>query len=220
MLVEVDLLDDGVVQAQEQKHEEEVDLLSHYFPNFHSTLENKFVDGKNENKKEKWQPKKWTVEYEKIVMYDLIGLKGYEIAEKLSCTPQHVYNILGTDEAIAIQKAMVGKIRTNGIDITKELKEIQELTVSRLKKCLQDDNIFKESRLGFIAKGIDVMKGTGEHLKNAPSNQQVNNFMIPPSVAERFMAGLEKADEVRQMFSNNKPKLLESVKIEEAEIVE
>lgn len=34
------------------------------------------------------------------------------------------------------------------------------------------------------------------------------------------MAGLEKADEVRQMFSNNKPKLLESVKIEEAEIVE
>lgn len=161
----------------------------------------------------KWQPKKWKPEYEYIVMLDLAGLKGYEIAEKTGYTKQHIYNILGTDEAQAIQRSLVHRTRKEGVDIAKKINRIQELTVTRLEKCLEDDDLFKESRLGFITKGIDVMKGTGEHLKNAPTNQVTNNFQLPPSVMDKFLVGLEKSDEARRL-------LLEKNNIDEVEVIE
>lgn len=149
----------------------------------------------------KWQPKKWKMEYEKVVMYDLMGLKGYEIAEKMGYTPQHVYNILGCDEAIAITKALINRTRRDkGVDIAGNITEIQELTVKRLRDCLKDDTTFEESRLGFISKGIDVMKGVGDYLKAQPSTQINNQFTIPPSVADRFLEGLEKSDRARELL--------------------
>jgi len=181
------------------------ELLDYYFPDSDSD------SSENGNgKKDKWQPKKWTVEYEQIVLMDLMGLKGYEIAEKVGITPQHVYNILATDEAIAIQKAMIGRVRKKSFNITEELTEIQELTVQRLKNCLKDDETFKTSRLGFIGKGIDVMKGIGEHLKNAPSVQVNQQFTIPPSIADRFLLGLEKADEARRLRAGREVSVVES----------
>lgn len=176
------------------------ELLDHYFKEEESEHEVIEMEEVSSNGSKKWQPKKWKPEYEKIVMMDLMGMKGYEIAEKTGFTPQHIYNILGCDEAIAIQKALIGKIRKESFNITDEIQEIQKLTVKRLKQSLKDDNIFNTSRLGFIAKGIDVMKGTGEHLKNAPTNQVINQFQLPPSVADRFLAGLEKSDEARKLL--------------------
>jgi hypothetical protein len=183
------------------------ELLEYYFPEEDSTPE---VQVEESNNKERWQPKKWSTKYEEIVLLDLMGMKGYEIAEKVGMTPQHVYNILATDEAIAIQKAMVGKVRQKSFNITEELGEIQELTVKRLKSCLKDDDTFKTGRLGFIAKGIDVMKGLGEHLKNAPTTVVNQQFAIPPSVADRFLIGLEKADEARKLRSGREVGLIES----------
>lgn len=183
------------------------ELMEHYYG---PDLE--VETSENGDKGKKWQPKEWRMEYERVVMMDLTGLKGYEIAEKTGYTPQHVYNILGCDEAIAIQKALIGRVRKEGVQITDELKEIQELTVKRLKACLKNDEVFRESRLGFIAKGIDVMKGMGEYLKNAPTNQVTNQFVLPPSVADRFLEGLEKSDQVRLM-------LKEKNEIQEAEVI-
>lgn len=182
---------------------------------FNNDTSDQIVDEINETGvTKKWQPKEWRIEYEKIVMMDIMGMKGFEIAEKTGYTPQHIYNILGCDEAIAIQKALIGRVRKEGVNIVETLQEIQELTVKRLKDCLRDDNTFKESKLGFISKGIEIMKGTGDYLKNAPTNQ-VNNttFQLPPSVADKFLLGLEKSDEARRL-------LIESKKIEEAEIVD
>lgn len=175
------------------------DLLSHYFPEESHLVEMEEIIDDNNNKR--WQPKKWKVEYEKIVLMDLMGLKGYEIAEKMGYTPQHVYNILGTDEAIAIQRAMVGKIRESTFNMTDELNEIQKLTVKRLKQCLKDEDKFNTARLGFISKGIDVMKGMGEHLKHSPSNVVNNTFTLPASVADRFLEGLKKSDEARLLLA-------------------
>lgn len=195
----------------------ENDLLDHYFPdNDDSDSNNKKGRPKKgeELNKPKWQPKKWKPEYEKIVMMDLAGLKGYEIAEKLDCTPQHIYNILSTDEAIAIQRALVHKIRKESVNITDEIEKIQKLTVKRLKDSLENDNIFKESRLGFINQGINVMKGVGEYLKNKPENEVNNNtFILPESVADRFVAGLEKSDEAQKLLKSKNS----SREIEEAE---
>lgn len=175
------------------------ELLDEYFPNENGNeIEVEEVTDTETNTK-RWQPKKWKVEYEKVVLLDLMGLKGYEIAEKMNITPQHVYNILATDEAIAIQKMMIGRVRKETFNITEELQEIEKLTVKRLKSCLKDDDTFKTSKLGFISKGLDVMKGLGTHLKNAPTTQVNNTFQIPASVADRFTEGLKKADEARML---------------------
>lgn len=154
----------------------------------------------SDNIPQRWQPKEWNVRYEQVVMMDMMGLKGYEIAEKMGYTPQHVYNILGCDEAIAIQKALVGRVRKEGVNISEELDEIQRLTVRRLKTSLKDNDSFEKSPLGFIRAGIDVMKGMGEYLKNSPTEQITNNFTLPPSVADKFLAGLEKSDEARRLL--------------------
>jgi hypothetical protein len=176
------------------------ELIDHYFPDSDS----KESEVENESESKRWQPKKWKIEYEKIVLMDFMGMKGYEIAEKLNYTPQQVYNILGCDEAIAIQKMMIGKIRNQTFNMADELNEIQKLTVKRLKQCLKSDDDFKTSRLGFIAKGIDVMKGMGEHLKNSPTTQVTNQFTIPPSVADRFLEGLKKSDEAKALLQSGR----------------
>lgn len=160
----------------------------------------------------KWEPKNWSAEYELVVMMHLAGRKGVEIAELTGYTPQHVYNILGTPQAIAIEKAVIAKRRKDLISITDEIDTIQKLTVRRLRKSLENDDVFSKTPLGFISKGIEIMKGTGEYIKNSTNTEVRNNtFILPPSVADRFLDGLEKSDKAKLLLSEN---------IEDAVIVE
>lgn len=167
------------------------------------------------NKADRWTPTEWKAEYEVIVAMHVGGLSGVEISRKSGFTPAHVYNILGTPQAIAIENVLIEKTRSQTLDITQELQEIQTLTVSRLKHCLNSDYMFDKSPLGFIGKGIEVMKGLGEHLKPVSAPVTNNTFVMPASVMDKFLVGMEKSDQARaylasKNYSNN---------IQEAEVV-
>src|SRR5262245_42336378 len=151
---------------------------------------------------EQWTPKEWKVEYEIIVIMHLPphSKSGTEIAAITGYTPQHIYNILATPQAIAIENALIGALRKDVISVADEIKEIQKLTVKRLRQSLADDNKFNDAPLGFISKGIEIMKGTGEYIKAAPTNEIKNTFVIPASVADRFLSGLEKSDQARALL--------------------
>lgn len=165
--------------------------------------------------KEKWVPKGWSAEYELIVMMHLAGKKGIEIARMTGYTPQHVYNILGTPQALAIEEAVIAKRREATIDIGDEIDKIQKLTVNRLRRSLESDDTFNKAPLGFISKGIEVMKGTGEHLKNSPTHEVRNNtFILPPSVADRFLEGLAKSDQARLLLSGKNDDIEDAVVVE------
>lgn len=166
--------------------------------------------------KEKWVPKSWNAEYELVVMMHLAGKRGTEIARLTGYTAQHVYNILATPQAIAIEEAVIAKRREATIDINDEIDKIQKLTVNRLRRSLEDDNTFSKAPLGFISKGIEVMKGTGEHLKNSPTHEVRNNtFILPPSVADRFLEGLAKSDQARLLLSGKNDEIEEAVVVGE-----
>lgn len=174
---------------------------------------------------EAWTPKEWKVEYEIIVLMHLHGKSGVEIATITEYTPQHIYNILATPQAIAIENALLGKIRKEAISVTDEIQRIQKLTVKRLRESLEDDNKFNSAPLGFISKGIEVMKGTGEHIRTAPNTEIKNTFVIPASVATRFIEGLEKSDQARALLnagsvSDGNASTESNQNIEEAELVE
>ena len=152
----------------------------------------------------KWVPTEWRIEYERVVAMDVIGLSGVDIATRTGYTPQHVYNILGTPQALEIQKLLIEQLRKNStVDIGKTLTEIEEMTVKRLKQALKDDDIFLKAPATWVGKGLEVMKGKGEHLKNAPTGV-VNNYntaVMPESVWSKFIAGMEKADLAKQLSS-------------------
>ena len=152
----------------------------------------------------KWVPTEWRIEYERVVAMDVIGLSGVDIAARTGYTPQHVYNILGTPQALEIQKLLIEQLRKNStVDIGKTLTEIEEMTVKRLKQALKDDDIFLKAPATWVGKGLEVMKGKGEHLKNAPTGV-VNNYntaVMPESVWSKFIAGMEKADLAKQLSS-------------------
>jgi len=166
-----------------------------------STLKEK----KRKRASARWVPTEWRVEYEQVVALSVIGKTGIEIAAMTGYTPQHVYNILATPTAIEIQKRLIEKIRQRTRSIAEEIDEIEKLTVRRLRESLQDEETFKKYPMGLIGKGLEVMKGKGEHLKHAPTTQ-VNNttFNLPASVAEKFLAGLEKANTALLLNSGEK----------------
>lgn len=174
---------------------------------------------------EQWVPKEWKAEYEIIVLMHLHGKSGVEIAAFTEYTPQHIYNILATPQAIAIENALIGTIRKEAISVTDEIKKIQKYTVKRLREALEDDNKFNSAPLGFISKGIEVMKGTGEHIRQAPTTEINNRFVIPASVADRFIEGLEKSDKARALLnagsvSDGNASTESNQNIEDAEMVE
>lgn len=166
-----------------------------------------------ESKTDKWEPKEWRAEYEIIVMMSLRGKKGIEIANFTGYTPQHIYNILGTPQALAIEQAFIAKVRAEIVNIPEEIAEIQKLTVRRLRESLKDDEMFKKMPGTLLSKGLEVMKGTGEHLKNAPTTQNNTTFVLPASVADKFLAGLEKSDQARALLAKNRD-------IVDAEVIE
>lgn len=171
-------------------------------------------DVARENSNKKWEPKEWAAEYEIIVMMHLKGYKGVEIARTTGYTPQHIYNILGTPQAIAIETALIEKTREKTINIPDAIARISELTMKRLQDSLADDDMFKKMPGTLITHGLSVMKGTGEHLKNAPTVQTNNTFTLPASVADKFLAGLEKSDQARALLHS---KIEDAVVIEEGE---
>src|SRR5678815_940735 len=58
----------------------------------------------------KWKPKKWRVEYDRVVAMSVTGLSNTEIAAKVGFTKEYVSMILNLDEGKALYNKLQEKI--------------------------------------------------------------------------------------------------------------
>ena len=162
----------------------------------------------------KWVPKKWRPEYERVVALSAAGKSNKQIGEIVGFTKEHVSNILNLPQAEALMDRIIAAMNQRTVvDIPNELQYIAQKTVSRLKSAIDNDKLFEESPFALIDRGMKVVEGL-RHLQGggngaptqAPNvnNGTVINFNVPVAKADDLIAGLQKANEVKQIHAGTK----------------
>lgn len=151
----------------------------------------------------KWQPKKWKADYDRVVAYHVAGKKNVEIATVLGLTPVHVSNILNLPRAQELKEKLEQLIREKmEVNIPDTLEYIARKTTERLKSVLDNDDLFEKSPFAVIDRGMDVLKGLN-HLKGGGNGSGPINveraIIVSGTNAEALVAGFDKADEARRI---------------------
>lgn len=157
----------------------------------------------------KWKPKKWRPEYDRIVAYSALGKSNVWISQHLEFTPEHVSVILNLPEA----KQMLDKLQTKmreriEVNIPEVMGEISKQAVLRIKAVMFDDALFEKSPFHVIDRGMEILKGLS-HLKGggngAPQQAgpvtNIGTVVISQGQRSDILDGLEKIAEVKKLHS-------------------
>lgn len=152
----------------------------------------------------KWVAKKWKPEYEKMVAYSVIGWSNKKIGLELGYTKEHVSNVLNLPQAEELKDKLAAKMREKTLSIPDTLQYVAEKTADRLRKVMDNDELFERHPFAVIDRGMDVLKGLS-HLKGGGNGGGGNNinaqnvFLLPANNAQNLFDGMAKADEALRL---------------------
>ena len=158
----------------------------------------------------KWQPKTWKPLHQTIVQFHCNNVKNKDIARLVRKTPEFVSMVLTTDKAVEIKQEFLAKMHEKLMhDIPSMMEDISKLTVRRIRESLENDEIFKNSPLGIIDRGIKIMEGIGkiktkaavEANVNVTDNSQKTTLLFSDKNQERILEALEKSNVVRRIHA-------------------
>ena len=166
-------------------------------------IESEFEDTRLRPRKLKnWKPKKWRVEYERIVALSVTGHSNKMIALQTGYTTVHVSNILQMDEAEDLRQLCLTKMRERAVEkstnIDAKLEEAAVLATKRIIEVLKDDSLVEKSPFAVFDRSMEVLKGrgnlkSGQALGNGGTNIERAVFINGPA-AEKLSEGMSKAD--------------------------
>ena len=159
----------------------------------------------------KWKPKKWRVEYDRIVVMSVSGMSNVDIAAKVGFTKEYVSLILNLDEG----KALYNKLQAKFIEdwetqIPKNLNAIARKTTERLLEAVNNDDLFAKAPFSVIAAGMKAVEGLG-HLRGGGNGStgvgEIPGAQVPtvnigvvnitPGQKSDLMGGLEKLQQIK-----------------------
>jgi len=161
----------------------------------------------------KWKPKKWRVEYDRVVAMSVTGMSNTEIAAKVGFTKEYVSMILNLDEGKALYNKLQEKILEDwATQIPNNLNKIARKTTERLLAAVEDDDLFKKSPFSVIASGMKVIEGlghlrgggngsTGQHELPGAPNPTVNIGVVNITQGQKtgLMDGLDKLQQIKSL---------------------
>lgn len=152
----------------------------------------------------KWQPNEWEGEYEKITFESCLGVSNTDLAKKYNFTPQHISNILNTEQARQIKAEYVAAIRQGSLDLMeKQYGEIVERSVKNVHTVLHRDDILQSHPFSQFDRSITALKSLGKLQEEAKAgtvhnNTQINNTMIITNQQESaIVKGLDKIEQIK-----------------------
>ena len=154
-----------------------------------------------------WQPT-WQPEYEAIVAESCLGKSNVALAEKYNFTPQHISNILNTEEARRIKREAIAAIRNASLSILEgKMAESAARAVENIHKVMHNDELLLNNPLAVMEKSLAVLKGLGKLqgdgtvINNNVNNIKADNAIINLGEEQQktFMDGMEKALEAIEM---------------------
>jgi hypothetical protein len=144
-----------------------------------------------------------------MVMHSITGASNTTVARRHNCTPQHVSNILNTDEAKAIKKAVLAQMRKETIGNAQEmLGEIAMKSLERLHDAVHSDVLFEKSPFAVIDRGMRIMEHVGMiRPAKAPDGGGIHvnggrTVILTASASEQLAKGLEEANEVARLYGS------------------
>lgn len=174
-----------------------------------NTKETKFKKPTKFKKIRKWQPNEWEGEYEKIVFESCMGASNTDLAVKYNFTPQHISNIINTEEAREIKRQYVAAVRQGSLDLMEtQYGEIVSRSVLNIHTVLHRDDLTQNHPFSQFDRSISALKGLGKLQEEAKAgvinqtNIQNNNTMIITSDDEsKIIAGLNKLEQIKLLHS-------------------
>lgn len=164
-------------------------------------------------KKEKWQPKKWRPEYDRIVAYSVMGKANTWIAQTLGFTPEHVSSILNTPHGLDLAAKLQEKLAANiESTVPDELAQIGKQAIKRLKSLMDNDEIFEKSPFAVVDRGMDVLKGlrhlvpggNGAAIQAGGNITQIGQVVLSPQQHTDILDGLRQVKEIKNAAAIDK----------------
>lgn len=158
--------------------------------------------------KGKWEPKKWQPEYDTIVALSCIGYSHNDISQKMEkdygikYTPQHVCNILNTEQAKKLKEIIIQRNRdTLSATISTNLEDSAIAAAEKIKKILTDDIYMASEPFRVANLALKVLDGVGKTKSsqqggNTTINNQQNNILLSKESSQDLLDGLRKSMEV------------------------
>lgn len=154
----------------------------------------------------KWRPKKWRAEYDRIVALSVCGKSNKQIAAEVDFTPEYVSVILNLPEAEELRVKLQERLRDKILeDVPTVLTRTAQKVAKRFEEMVDDNELFEKSPFAVIDRGIDLLKGL-RHLQTAAPSASLPSMTIngpavimPAMAAEGIRDGLKKADEALRL---------------------
>lgn len=148
---------------------------------------------------DKWQPTQWKPEYEMIVSMHVRGKTNIEIAKLTNYSEMQISNILTCEHAKVVKDEIIKSLRQDSKDI---MEKIGKKAIERIEKLMDNDELFENSPFGVVDRAMSFLKGVNKLAGDGPvtnNNTQNNTLVIGDEIAERLVAGLEKANEAAKL---------------------
>ncbi len=171
------------------------------------------VDQNERGRIGKWKPKKWRVEYDRVVAMSVAGISNTEIATKVGFTKEYVSLILNLDEGKALYNRLQAKILEDWeTQIPNNLNTIARKTTERLLQAVNNDELFAKAPFSVIAAGMKAVEGLG-HLRGGGNGStgvgelpgahstNVNIGVVNISAEQKsdLMSGLDKLQQIKSL---------------------
>lgn len=153
-----------------------------------------------------YKPKRWHPEFDLIVIGSISGLSNVELSRQYGYTPQHISNILSTEQAAEVRERVRGQIDKGFEGNLKErLSKIGEKTVKHIEKFIEDADgraerspFFFIDRVLKISEHVGSLNGTGG---KGNGNTLVNNgtLVISQDKANDIIRGLSMSKEIDEV---------------------
>lgn len=150
---------------------------------------------------DRWQPKTWKPEYERIVGLSCSGMSNKMIASETGYTPEHVSNILNLDYAEELRSAILAKMRdVNLKTIPDKLENVTNKAIERVQAVIEDDELFYNNPFQVVDRSLRLLEGAGHLKKNVPAGTNIERaIIINGETASNLFEGLAKADQARKL---------------------
>lgn len=146
----------------------------------------------------RWNPVKWKVEHEVIVLMHVNGISGKEIAKRMGKTEVHITNIINCAKG----KAVIERIRDNlpYKDIQDRYRRIVEKGAERLESFINDDQLFQAHPMNAVDRAMRAIEllEKGRVEKTGVVN---NNTLVLASSdnINKLLGAIDRSNEVTEM---------------------
>jgi hypothetical protein len=148
-----------------------------------------------------WQPKKWKVDYEMMVLMHVSGKSNKEIAESLDFSEVQVGNVLLCDEAQKRLDEIKGRLHNRGKTIEEKLVYIMEKSTDRVVEFIDNDMTFEKSPISSVTKAMQCMEMIDVRLRTGSKGDSTTNNLILATETnlDRLLGAMHNSQKAKEL---------------------